>query len=302
MLWFALNPVFTKKRHHACNLFFGGIIVRFGSHNVPMRVMVSLVCLSGLGAAATFPSIMPSIADERTDPMITDSISKVDVGEPTQTTLPSQTDMQADMQTAAPSAPESSVPSAAPIRQVLPGAPSLQQAAPQVIPQMAPQQAAQPMMAAPTAGDEIVQPVMTDFAGLSQQPPSAGGTIVLALDHARVLRMVGQVATIIVGNPAIADVAMPDPSTMVLTGKSYGETNMVMLDAAGNILAEQMLRVTVRGQDMVSVYRGVQRTTLSCSPTCEIRPTPGDTPDMLASGMSAFEARNAAALAAVRSQ
>jgi hypothetical protein len=75
---------------------------------------------------------------------------------------------------------------------------------------------------------------------------------------------------------------------------------MVMLDDEGSVLAEETVRVTVRGQSLVSVYRGVQRTTLSCAPTCEIRPTPGDDPEMVAAGLDAFQARNQAAIEAVR--
>ncbi|MBV6657078.1 MAG: pilus assembly protein N-terminal domain-containing protein, partial [Devosiaceae bacterium] len=178
-------------------------------------------------------------------------------------------------------------------------------------PSTAPMQA-EPAMAAPAetvmTDDPVVTPTMTDevmdmverlvaapIQGSMQAPAAASGAIVLALDHARVMRVMGDVGTIVIGNPAIADVSMPDPGTMILTGKSYGETNLVMLDPAGEILAEQMLRVTIRGENTVSVFRGVQRTTLACAPTCEIRPTPGDAPEALQAGLSAFDQRNSAA-------
>ncbi|MEM1286905.1 MAG: pilus assembly protein N-terminal domain-containing protein [Pseudomonadota bacterium] len=136
----------------------------------------------------------------------------------------------------------------------------------------------------------------------ANQPPMTGNTVGVALDHARVMKVVGDVSTIIIGNPAIADATMPDPNTIVLTGKSFGETNMVMLDTNGEILAEQILQVSARGESMVSVYRGVQRTTFSCSPMCEIRPMPGDNAETLEAGLSAFEARNAAAVSAATGQ
>lgn len=279
--------------------------MRFGSHKVPMRVMIAVISLAGLGVAAT----IPTEADEMVDPIITESISKVDGGEPTLTDLPPEVDVApitaGEMVESAEQAPRQILPQSSdvvtmpgPVERAASPSATAHGSDPIVVPVMSDMQS-QPMqeVSAAQSMDMLagVQPVAGDAA-------SSSGAIILALDHARVMRMVGSVATVIIGNPAIADVAMPDPQTVVLTGKSYGETNMVMLDDAGNILAEQMLRVTVRGQSLVSVYRGVQRTTLTCSPTCEIRPTPGDAPDLVQAGLSAFQARNAAAVEAANSQ
>lgn len=279
--------------------------MRFGSHKVPMRVMIAVISLAGLGVAAT----IPTEADEMVDPIITESISKVDGGEPTLTDLPPEVDVApitaGEMVESAEQAPRQILPESSdvvtmpgPVERAASPSATAHGSDPIVVPVMSDMQS-QPMqeVSAAQSMDMLagVQPVAGDAA-------SSSGAIILALDHARVMRMVGSVATVIIGNPAIADVAMPDPQTVVLTGKSYGETNMVMLDDVGNILAEQMLRVTVRGQSLVSVYRGVQRTTLTCSPTCEIRPTPGDAPDLVQAGLSAFQARNAAAVEAANSQ
>lgn len=281
--------------------------MRFGSHKVPLRVMIAVISLAGLGVAAT----IPTEADEMVDPIITQSVAKVDGGEPTLTDLPLQVDaasllsdemVESDDQTPRQILPQSSDALAMPPRGTTQTAASQALVIPNddlvVVPVMSDVQ--------PQPGHEVspaqMMQGMADIQPVAGNATGPGGAIILALDHARVMRMVGDVATIIIGNPSIADVAMPDPRTVVLTGKSYGETNMVMLDSEGNILAEQMLQVTVRGQSLVSVYRGVQRTTLSCSPTCEIRPTPGDAPDLVAAGLAAFQARNTAALEAANSQ
>ena len=39
---------------------------------------------------------------------------------------------------------------------------------------------------------------------------------------ARILRISAPAATVIIGNPGVADVTIQDPQTLVLTGKSYG--------------------------------------------------------------------------------
>lgn len=273
---------------------FGGCIVRIGSHSVPFRVVLASVSLGGLGLAAVLPTIANEVTRNGVDPIITQSITKVDDAEPTQTELPDPL-----------SAEQSQGP-----RQILPHAPEAAtdsaiqiDAAPDIAAETVDDPGGSPMMDDQVGEMEVAlvgdQPAVGMTASLAGEATDAGG-IVLALDHARVMRVVGGVTTIIIGNPAIADASMPDPSTIILTGKSYGETNMVMLDANGDVLAEQTLRVTVRGQSLVSVYRGVQRTTLSCSPTCEIRPTPGDATETVQAGLDAFQARNQAALEAIR--
>lgn len=264
--------------------------MRLGSHKVPLRVVIAGISLVGLGVAAALPTVANETLLDRgagsgVDPIITSSLDKVDGQAPTQTQLPAQTQAS---------------PGEGTLRQILPQAPEAVLAT-SIEPQPTGTQSV-PMLADDTMASMQDAPMVSSVGtttSLAGDASDAGG-IILALDHARVMRVVGDVTTIIIGNPAIADASMPDPGTIVLTGKSYGETNMVMLDANGDILAEQMLRVTVRGQSLVSVYRGVQRTTLSCSPTCEIRPTPGDSPDMVAAGLSAFSARNQAALDAIR--
>ncbi len=73
----------------------------------------------------------------------------------------------------------------------------------------------------------------------------ANDTIEVVLDQAKVLQMPANTSTIIVGNPVIADVTMlRRTNQMVLTGKGYGETNMIALDADGNAIGESTVRVT----------------------------------------------------------
>ncbi|MFN3225189.1 MAG: pilus assembly protein N-terminal domain-containing protein [Hyphomicrobiales bacterium] len=269
--------------------------MRIGSRSVPFRVVLASVSLTGLGIAAALPTIATDVTRNGVDPIVTQSTSKVDTDEPTRIDLPEE--LEAGASDA--------------LRQILPHSPEGAS--------VAPVQASSPAWsAADVSEDPVSVPTMGESsaemqvavaamdrtengltASMSGEASSFGG-IVLALDHARVMQVVGDVSTIVIGNPAIADASMPDPGTIILTGKSYGETNMVMLDDEGSVLAEETVRVTVRGQSLVSVYRGVQRTTLSCAPTCEIRPTPGDDPELVAAGLGAFQARNQAAIEAVR--
>jgi hypothetical protein len=55
---------------------------------------------------------------------------------------------------------------------------------------------------------------------------------------------------------------------MVITGKSYGTTNLIALDRRGAVLVEAS--IVVQGPEPVSVvYFGMERETYSCTPKCE---------------------------------
>lgn len=86
---------------------------------------------------------------------------------------------------------------------------------------------------------------------------------------ARVLRLSAPAATVIIGNPAVADVTIQDPQTLVLTGKSYGRTNMIILDNRGDPIADTVVEVTQLVSDTVTVFMGSQRTSLACTPVCQ---------------------------------
>ncbi len=79
-----------------------------------------------------------------------------------------------------------------------------------------------------------------------------------------------------IGNPLIADASLQPGGLMVLTGKGYGTTNLLVLDRSGNVLMEKSIEVKGPTADTVVVYRGIERETYSCTPMCERRITLGD--------------------------
>lgn len=89
------------------------------------------------------------------------------------------------------------------------------------------------------------------------------------VNMARILRIDAPAATVIIGNPGVADVTIQDPQTLVLTGKSYGQTNLIILDTRGNPIADTMIEVTQDLADVVTVYAGDRRQSYSCEPTCQ---------------------------------
>ena len=105
--------------------------------------------------------------------------------------------------------------------------------------------------------------------------PANAADIGVILDHSRLVKLPEKVATIVIGNPLIADATVQAGGLMVLTGKGYGSTNIIALDRTGAVLMERTIEVYAP-RDTVVVYKGVNRETYSCSPYCEPRIMLGD--------------------------
>jgi len=98
------------------------------------------------------------------------------------------------------------------------------------------------------------------------------------MDQARVLRLDRPVSKVIIGNAEVADATVADAQTIVLTGRSFGTTNLVLLDADGNAIVDERILVSIDEGNTVRVFRQTERSVLSCTPNCEehvTRNTPG---------------------------
>ena len=126
--------------------------------------------------------------------------------------------------------------------------------------------------------------------------PAQADMMTVAVDQASVLKLPGQVATIVIGNPMIADASLQRGGLLVVTGKGYGATNIVALDRSGNVVMQKTVQVLgAGGDDIVTVYRGVERESYSCAPDCEKRITLGDSPAYFNGVLAQSGARNSAA-------
>jgi hypothetical protein len=100
--------------------------------------------------------------------------------------------------------------------------------------------------------------------------------IAVNVDQAKLVKLPSRVATIVVGNPLIADVTLQTGGVIVVTGKGYGATNFIAMDRGGEILVDRVIQVEGPTDQLVTVYRGVERETYSCMPICQRRATLGD--------------------------
>jgi len=98
---------------------------------------------------------------------------------------------------------------------------------------------------------------------------AAENMIRVYMDHARVLKLDRPVSKVIIGNSNVADATVADSKTIVLTGRNFGTTNLVLLDADGNAIVDESILVSIDEENTVRVFRQTNRSVLSCTPNCE---------------------------------
>lgn len=89
------------------------------------------------------------------------------------------------------------------------------------------------------------------------------------IDQAARVQLRGAAGSVIVGNPAIADVTVVDANTLYITGKGYGVTEIVAVDTLGRTVFQSEVVVTAgSGGGRVRVWRGGQATEMACAASC----------------------------------
>jgi Flp pilus assembly secretin CpaC len=103
----------------------------------------------------------------------------------------------------------------------------------------------------------------------SSLPALADAGIEVTMNQAKIVKLSRAADTIIIGNPDIADASVQDASTIVLTGKGFGVTNLVVLDDVGAPIIDEQIVVARSTASTVRIYRRAAVQTMSCTPYCE---------------------------------
>jgi Flp pilus assembly secretin CpaC len=113
-------------------------------------------------------------------------------------------------------------------------------------------------------------------AALALAAPAKAEDLVVKYDQSQLLRLPRPAAEIIIGNPSIADVTVQSGNLLVVTGKSFGITNFIVLDAERSVIWDS--RVLVRRDDVkvVNLQRGINRRSFNCTPQCNPQIVIGD--------------------------
>lgn len=93
-------------------------------------------------------------------------------------------------------------------------------------------------------------------------------TMSVEIDRSSRVQLSGAASSVIVGNPQIADVSVVDANTLFITGKGYGVTEVVAVDAIGRTLFQREVVVTGGSTGSVRVWRGGQATEMACAASC----------------------------------
>lgn len=101
------------------------------------------------------------------------------------------------------------------------------------------------------------------------------GQMQIPRDGVQRISLRGTAASVVVGNPKIADVTVIDTNTLVITGKGSGVTEVIVLDTIGRPLFQNRIVVAAEQSGSVRLWRGAQATEMVCAESCS-RATPAE--------------------------
>ncbi len=101
-------------------------------------------------------------------------------------------------------------------------------------------------------------------------------TIKVTLNQVTLVELNDLIADALIGNPAIADITIQTGKSFIITGKSYGRTNVILLNKKGKTIFNKSIAVDDQQDAIVRLQRGNARVSYTCSPNCQPTPTLGD--------------------------
>ena len=124
----------------------------------------------------------------------------------------------------------------------------------------------------------ICTTVLAATLGLSAPNVSAADYSV-DINKTEIIRVPGTAAAVVVGNPEIADVSVHSTDTLFILGRSYGETNLIILDSSGQTIMNADIAVSYTAPQntvqLLNIGEGLE--TYSCNPQCLPAPVLGNT-------------------------
>ena len=95
----------------------------------------------------------------------------------------------------------------------------------------------------------------------------------------------------------MVDAVIEDAKTLILTGRSFGVTNLIILDVNGDPIVDKTVLVRGHETGTVRIYRRANRETMACAPVCEPTLTIGDNHENFTFASRQIKAKNELALA-----
>lgn len=101
-------------------------------------------------------------------------------------------------------------------------------------------------------------------------------TMTVRIDQSARVTLPTTAKDVIVGNPSIADVAVLDGRNILVLGRGYGVTSLMVTDASGRTILSTQVVVSAPDDNRISFFRGPDVYNYACSPRCERTPMPGE--------------------------
>lgn len=120
-------------------------------------------------------------------------------------------------------------------------------------------------------------------------------TFNVLVDQTVALKLNGAANSVVIGNASVIDVEIHDPRTLLVTGKGFGSTNILVLDAVGRTIYSNMMSVSDNRSDKLTIVRGEGNYTYSCTDMCRATPMVGDDAGHFQSVMQSVQAMQSAA-------
>jgi len=124
---------------------------------------------------------------------------------------------------------------------------------------------------------------------------AAADPFTVQVDQTVTLKVGGAANSVIIGNATVADVAVHDARTLLITGKAFGSTNLTVLDRGGNTIYSNQIIVGGESDSGLTIIRGQGTYSYSCSDKCRATPMVGDALEHFSGVMSTVTGKAAAA-------
>lgn len=124
----------------------------------------------------------------------------------------------------------------------------------------------------------------------AQKPPFE-----VAVDQSILVKLAAPAESVVIGNGAVIDVSVHDATTLLVTGKSWGATNLMVLDHGGRTIYSNMIAVVDETPGGLTIVRGEGTYSYSCFDKCRPVAQAGDAPEHVAAVVGTAKSKSSAA-------
>ena len=101
------------------------------------------------------------------------------------------------------------------------------------------------MLGIVAGGAAVVRASKADLVTVASEAQKKDPTLILTRGMAEIVSVDGSVADIMIANPAIVDVSALQSNKLYVVGTNYGTTNIIILDAEGNVISRMNIHVKI---------------------------------------------------------